>query len=62
MVPDFGKIFLVAAQKRFSLNAQTNAYLGASSSDNHVYYVGPASGGSLDVGALSGLMAAANCK
>lgn len=42
--------------------AQTNAYLGASSSDNHVYYIGSASGGLVDVGTLSGLMAAAGCK
>ncbi len=42
--------------------SQTQAYLGTSSADSHVYYLGPLSGNSiLDVGPLSGLLMAAGC-
>jgi hypothetical protein len=41
---------------------QTNSYLGTSSADNHVYYIGPLSGNTLfDVGALLPLLATAGC-
>lgn len=41
---------------------QTNAYLGTSSADNHVYYIGPLSNHSiLDLGALSPLLSMAGC-
>jgi len=41
---------------------QTNAYLGTSSADNHVYYIGPLSNNSiLDVGAMSPLLSTAGC-
>jgi YVTN family beta-propeller protein len=42
---------------------QTNAYLGTSSADNHVYYIGPLSNNSLlDVGALSPWLSMAGCQ
>jgi hypothetical protein len=42
---------------------QTNAYLGTSSADNHVYYVGPLSGNTLlDVGAMSPWLSTAGCQ
>ena len=42
---------------------QTNAYLGISSADGHVYYLGPMSNNSiLDVGALPGWLATAGCQ
>jgi endoglucanase len=42
---------------------QTDAYLGTSSADNHVYYLGPSSGyGLLDVGNLSSWLATAGCQ
>ena len=42
--------------------SQTAAYLGTSTVDNHVYYLGPVSGNSLlDVGALSTWLATAGC-
>jgi hypothetical protein len=43
--------------------SQTNAYLGTSSVDNHVYYLGPISNDALqDVGALSTWLATAGCQ
>lgn len=43
--------------------AQTNAYLAASATNNHLYYLGSASGGALlDIGLLSGLMVAVGCR
>jgi len=43
--------------------SQTNAYLGVSAADNHLYYLGPASSYSLvDAGPLSGWLAAAGCQ
>jgi hypothetical protein len=51
------------AQYYYRYYAQTNAYLGTSSADNHVYYVGPLSNNSLlDVGALSGWLSTAGCQ
>ncbi len=42
--------------------SQSQAYLGTSIADSHVYYVGPLSGHSvLDIGALSGWLMAAGC-
>jgi len=42
--------------------SQTGAYLGTSSADNHVYYLGPISSDSiLDAGALSTWLATAGC-
>jgi hypothetical protein len=42
---------------------QTDAYLGTSSADNHVYYLGPSSGYALlDVGNLSTWLATAGCQ
>jgi len=43
--------------------SQTNAYLGTSSVDNHVYYFGPVSGNTLlDAGALSTWLVTAGCQ
>lgn len=43
--------------------SQTRAYLATSSTDNHVYYLGPISGNAiLDVGALSTWLATAACQ
>jgi hypothetical protein len=43
--------------------SQTNAYLGTSSADNHLYYLGPLSSNSiLDVGALSSWLSTAGCQ
>ena len=43
--------------------SQTNAYLGTSSADNHVYYLGPLSSNAiLDVGVLSTWLTAASCQ
>jgi titin len=43
--------------------SQTNAYLGTSFADNHVYYIGPVSNNALlDVGALSTWLATAGCQ
>jgi hypothetical protein len=40
----------------------TDAYLGVSSADNHVYYIGPLSGGNLlDLGDLADWLKTANC-
>jgi hypothetical protein len=42
---------------------QTNSYLGTSSADNHVYYLGPLSSNSFfDEGALSGWLSTAGCQ
>ncbi len=42
---------------------QTNAYLGTSPTDNHVYYLGPLSNNSiLDIGALSPWLSTAGCR
>ena len=47
----------------FRYYPQSNAYLGTSSADNHVYYFGPLSNSSLlDLGALSGWLATAGCQ
>jgi glucose/arabinose dehydrogenase len=47
----------------FRYYRQTNAYLGTSSADNHVYYFGPFSDYSLlDVGALSDWLSIAECQ
>ncbi|MBS4098826.1 MAG: hypothetical protein KGZ83_18545 [Sulfuricella sp.] len=41
----------------------TQSYLGTSSADGHVYYLGPASNNALtDVGPISGLLATAGCQ
>jgi hypothetical protein len=41
--------------------SRTNSYLGISSADNHLYYVGT-NGKMQDQGAVAGLMMAAGCK
>lgn len=47
----------------FRYYSQTRAYLGTSSADNHVYYLGPLSSNAiLDLGALSTWLATANCR
>lgn len=53
----------LAAPYAYRYYAQTNAYLGTSSTDNHLYYLGPASGNALlDVGLVSGWLATAGCQ
>lgn len=51
-----------AAPYYYRYYSQTGAYLGTSSADNHVYYLGPASNNAiLDVGAASTWLTTANC-
>lgn len=53
----------LAAPYAYRHYTQTNAYLGTSSTDNHLYYLGPASGNALlDAGLVSGWLATAGCQ
>jgi endoglucanase len=48
---------------RYRYYSQTDTYLGTSSADNHLYYLGPSSGNALlDVGNLSTWLATAGCQ
>ena len=46
---------------RYRYYRNTNSYVGVSSANNHVYYIGP-DGNLQDVGDLSGWLATANCQ
>lgn len=62
LVAPLGSATRSAATYAYRYYPQTASYLGASSLDNHVYYIGPLSGNSLvDVGALSKWRTAAAC-
>lgn len=58
-----GAVSSTSAPYYYRYYSQTRAYLGRSSADNHVYYLGPLSGNSvLDVGALAGWLVTAGCR
>ena len=58
-----GAISNTWAPYHYRYYTQTNAYLAASSVDDHVYYLGPSSNNAIvDVGELSTWLATANCQ
>ncbi|MGZ4955911.1 MAG: PQQ-dependent sugar dehydrogenase [Methylobacter sp.] len=58
-----GSISSIQAPYYYRHYPQTNAYLGTSFADNHVYYVGPLSNNLiLDIGALSPWLSTAGCQ
>ncbi len=58
-----GAVSQTLAPYYYRYYSQTGAYLGTSSADNHVYYLGPASSNSLlDAGELSPWLATAGCQ